>query len=125
MKSPEAVIHEQLNAYNAKDLPRLLNTYAEDAEQTTLNGDLLAKGHQAIAERFITRFSEPDLHARLLSRTIVGNIVVDHECITRNFPEGKGTMELLCIYEVRDGRIHKASFAMGEQCLHAQASPQT
>jgi len=115
--SPEQIVQQQLDAYNAKDLTRLLATYAEDAEQFTLHGDLLARGRDAMRERFAARFAEPDLHARLLSRTIVGNIVVDQECITRNFPEGIGTIEMLCIYEVVDGKIRKASFATGKKVL--------
>ena len=34
--------------------------------------------------------------------------------MTRNFPEGQGTVEMLCVYEVVDGRIVRASFATGE-----------
>jgi len=49
----------------------------------------------------------------------MGRIVVDHELITRNFPEGKGTVEMLCVYELADGRIRKASFALGEKKLSA------
>ena len=67
--------------------------------------------------RFLIRFAEPDLHARLLSRTVMGNVVVDLELITRNFPEGVGTVEMLCIYEVADGLIQKVSFVMGEKRL--------
>jgi len=120
--SPEAVIHEQLLAYNAKDIERLLQTYAVDAEQFNLHGELLAKGRDAMRQRFALRFQEPDLHARLLSRTVVGNVVVDHESITRNFPEGKGTIEMLCIYEVVAGLIQKASFATGTKVLFASAN---
>ncbi len=65
--------------------------------------------------RFLSPFAEPDLHARLLSRTVMANVVVDLELITRNFPEGLGTIEMLCVYEVVEGRIQKASFAAGEQ----------
>jgi hypothetical protein len=50
---------------------------------------------------------------------VVGNMVTDVELITRNFPEGKGTIEMLCIYEVIDGRIQRASFAIGDKTLHA------
>jgi hypothetical protein len=67
--------------------------------------------------RFFTRFTEPDLHARLLSRTVMGNVVVDLELITRNFPEGVGTLEMLCIYEVANGLIQKVSVVMGEKRL--------
>ena len=49
----------------------------------------------------------------------MGAVVVDLEEITRNFPEGKGTVEMLCVYEVTEGRIRKASFALGQQKLDA------
>lgn len=115
--SPLAVGQAQLDAYNAKDIDRLLATYALDAEQYTLHGERLAKGHDEIRPRFLARFEEPDLHARLLSRTVMGNVVVDLELVTRNFPEGTGTVEMLCVYEVHDGRIQRASFALGEKRL--------
>ncbi len=116
--SPLSVVQAQLDAYNAKDVEALLLTYAPDAEQFTLHGELLAKGHEQLRERFLTRFSEPNLHAKLLSRIVVGNIVTDAELITRNFPEGLGTLEMLCVYEVTDGRIQRASFALGEKTLY-------
>ncbi|WP_069106519.1 nuclear transport factor 2 family protein [Acidovorax sp. RAC01] len=114
-QSPQAVVHAQLDAYNAKDIDALLATYAPDAEQYTLHGERLAQGHAQLRERFLTRFAEPDLHARLLSRTVLGSTAVDAELITRNFPEGPGTVEMLCIYEVVEGRIWRASFAIGQK----------
>lgn len=45
----------------------------------------------------------------------MGHVVVDHEDITRNFPEGPGRIELVAIYEVRDGRIQTGSFVFGER----------
>ena len=112
--SPLAVVQAQLDAYNAKDLDALMLTYAPDAQQFVLHGELLAQGHDQMRPRYALRFSEPDLHARLLSRTVIGNVVTDLEIVTRNFPEGKGTVEMLCVYEVVDGRIVRASFATGE-----------
>jgi len=112
--SPSAVVQAQLDAYNAKDLDALMRTYAPDATQFALHGDLLARGHDRIRPRYEQRFLEPDLHARLLSRTVMGNFVTDLEIVTRNFPEGLGTVEMLCVYEVVDGRIVRASFATGE-----------
>jgi len=112
--SPAAVVQAQLDAYNAKDLDALMATYAQDAQQFALHGALLAEGHDAIRPRYQQRFQEPDLGARLLSRTVMGNVVTDLEIVTRNFPEGKGTVEMLCVYEVVDGRIARASFASGE-----------
>ncbi len=118
---PLAVVQAQLDAYNAKDIDALLATYAPDAEQYVLHGERLAQGHAQMRERFLARFAEPDLHARLLSRTVVGAMVVDSELITRNFPEGLGTVEMLCVYEVVDGRIQRASFATGAKRLGPSA----
>ncbi len=115
--SPLTVVQAQLDAYNAKDLDALMATYAPDAQQFALHGDLLARGHDQIRPRYEMRFAEPDLHARLLSRTVLGNFVTDLEIVTRNFPEGKGTVEMLCVYEVVEGRIVRASFAAGETRL--------
>jgi putative hydrolase of HD superfamily len=111
--SPLAVVQAQLDAFNAKDIDALMRTYAPDAEQFALHGERLAQGHDELRPRYAARFTEPDLYARLLSRTVMGNWVTDLELITRNFPEGVGTLEMLCIYEVVDGRIRRASFAPG------------
>jgi hypothetical protein len=120
--SPLAVVQAQLDAYNAKDLDALMLTYAPDAQQFALHGALLAEGHAQIRPRYQERFQEPDLHARVLARNVVGNFVTDFELITRNFPEGKGTLEMLCVYEVIDGRIVRASFAPGEKRLYVADS---
>jgi len=121
MTDPAAVVQAQLDAYNAKDIDALMATYALDAQQFTLHGPLLAEGHDAIRPRYLARFTEPDLHARLLSRTVLGNIVTDLEVVTRNFPQGSGSVEMLCIYEVVAGRIARASFATGATVLFASA----
>ena len=117
--SPAAVVQRQLDAYNAKDVSAWLSTYAPDAQQFTLHGERLAAGREEMGARIASRFAEPDLHAEVVARSVVGNFVVDHELITRNFPEGKGTIEMLCIYEVINGRIQRASFALGEKKLAA------
>ncbi len=119
--TPQAVVQAQLDAYNAKDIDALLRTFAPDAEQFTLHGELLARGHAQMRARFLARFEEPDLHARLLARTLVGNMVADHERVTRNFPEGLGTIDMLCLFEVHGGLIRKASYVFGANTLAAAA----
>ena len=119
-KEPQSVVQAQLDAYNAKNVDAC-QAYAPDAEQYTLHGELLAKGHEQIRARLLARFEEPGLHAKLLSRIVIGNVVTDAELITRDFPEGPGSVEMLCIYEVRAGRIQKASFALGQKTLHAHS----
>lgn len=115
--SPLAVVQAQLDAFNARDIDALMRAYAPDAEQFALHGERLASGHAEIRPRYVARFTEPDLQARLMSRIVMGNIVTDLEVITRNFPEGVGTLEMLCIYEVADGRIRRATFGPGAMTL--------
>ena len=115
--SPEVVIQRQLDAYNAKDLVAWLSTYAEDAKQFELGGGLLAQGHEAIRVRTAQRFKEPNLHALLLKRVVMGKVVIDHEDVVRTFPEGPGRVELVCVYVVEHGKIQSATFSIGPPVL--------
>ncbi len=102
--SAESVVQAQLDAYNAKNLEAWLATYAEDARQFELPGKLLATGHAEIRARSTSRFTEPNLHAKLLNRSVFGNIVIDHEDVSRTFSTGPGRVELVCIYVVERGK---------------------
>lgn len=117
---PEAVVQRQLDAFNARDIEALLATYAEDAQMFEHPSKLLASGSAAFRERYVARFQEPNLHATLLSRTVMGNIVVDHEEVSRTFPEGAGRINLLMIYDVQNGRITRAWSIAGAKTIAAQ-----
>ncbi|MBW4049638.1 MAG: SnoaL-like domain-containing protein [Proteobacteria bacterium] len=110
----EEVAQRQLDAYNARDLEALLATYHDKAEQHLLHAGPLAVGREAIRKRMVDRFADPALHARLVSRMVMDNVVVDHEFVTRTFPDGLETIEMICIYEVLSGEIIKATFAIGQ-----------
>jgi hypothetical protein len=118
---PEQIIQLQLDAYNAHDMEALLATYAEDAQQFEHPAKLVASGHAQIRERMAIRFQESNLHARLIKRAVMGNVVVDHEEVTRTFPEGPGTIELVAIYQVHDGKIQTGSFVFGEKKIAAKS----
>ena len=113
----QAVIQRQLDAYNARDVDAIMATYADDAQQFEHPATLLASGPAQIRERFVARFQEANLHARLVHRIVAGNRVIDHEIVTRTFPEGAGQIELVAIYEVSNGRISKAWFMPGAKTL--------
>ena len=113
------VVQRQLDAYNAKDLDTLLAIYADEAELYEFPATLLAKGSAALRERFAIRFQEPNLHAGLLHRIVACDIVIDHERITRDFPEGPGTLELTMLYEVKAARITRAWSIAGPKTLRA------
>lgn len=115
--SPEVVVQRQLDAYNAKNMAAWLSTYAENAKQFELGGKLLAEGHVQIKARTELRFAEPNLHAKLLKRVVMGNVVIDHEDVMRTLPEGAGNVELVCIYLVEQGKIQSATFSMSPAVL--------
>ena len=117
--SPEQVVARQLEAYNARDVEAWVATYAPDGQQFEFPGKLLASGRTEIRARASVRFTEPNLHARLIRRTVMGTVVVDHEDVTRTFPEGEGRIELVCIYLVERGLIQTASFVFGPKVLLA------
>jgi hypothetical protein len=118
---PAAVVQRQLDAYNARDADALLATYADDAQTFEHPSKLLASGSVQLRERFRVRFQEPNLHAALIKRVVMGNIVVDHEKVTRTFPEGPGALELMMIYDVQNGRIAKAWSIVGTKMLDAKS----
>lgn len=111
--SPEAIIKGQLDAYNARDIERFMSFWAEDAEIYAHPDTLLTKGHAQIRERHLIRFQEPDLKARLISRTVIGTRVIDTESVTRNFPEGVGRIDVIGIYEIEGETIKRAWFITG------------
>jgi hypothetical protein len=120
--APEAVVQRQLDAYNARDLDAILATYAPDARQYVHPATLVATGHADIRARLAPRFTEPNLHAHLIERAVMGTIVVDYETVSRTFPEGTGTVELVAIYEVLDGKIQSQIVRLGTQKLDAPAA---
>jgi hypothetical protein len=120
--TPESVVQRQLDAYNARDTEALMATYAEDAQQFEYPGTLLTSGAAQLRERITARFRESNLHARLLRRIVIGQIVIDHEEVTRTFPEGTGKLEMVAIYEVCDGRIATARFIYGPKTLDSKTT---
>lgn len=116
-ENPVDVVQRQLDAYNARDIDAWLATYAPDARQYEYPNKLLAEGHEAMRQRMIPRFQEANLYAHLRSRIVMGNLVIDHEDVTRTFPEGPGHVEMIGIYQVIAGRIESATFIIGDKRL--------
>ena len=116
---PAAIVQRQLDAYNAHDLDALMAIYSDDIQHFEFPSTLVASGAAQVRERLSVRLQEPDLHARLVNRIAMGNLVIDQEVITRNFPdfEGIGTIELIAMYEVQGERITRAWFRFGEKRL--------
>jgi hypothetical protein len=119
--TPESVVQQQLDAFNARDIDALLAVYADDAQLFEHPAKLVAHGSAELRPRFTLRFQETNLHAALLKRIVAGSMVVDHERVTRTFPEGAGQIELVMIYEVKEGRIAKAWTIAGTKTIFAKS----
>ncbi|VEA65586.1 Uncharacterized conserved protein [Serratia plymuthica] len=87
--------------------------WAEDAQYYEHPDTLLASGKAEIRERHIARFREPSLYGERVKRMVLGSMVIDQEVVTRNFPQGRGKMDVIAIYEVEQGKILKAWFKVG------------
>jgi hypothetical protein len=110
---PQEIVQGQLDAYNARDIGAFMAFWADDARLYEHPSKLLASGASDIRERHVARFAEPNLHGELISRMVQGGWVIDQELVTRTFPEGPGTIEVIAIYEIRDGKIANAWFVFG------------
>ena len=108
-RDPAAIVQRQLDAYNGHDIEALLAVYGADARQFEHPATLLASGADQIRARMTARFADSALHARLLQRVVMGNIVIDHELITYGTPEGTAAVEAVAIYEIANGKIQSAS----------------
>jgi GNAT superfamily N-acetyltransferase len=106
-------VKKQLEAYNARDIDAFMQWWADDCQYYEFPSRLLASGAAEIRERHTIRFNEPDLNGRLIHRAVVGNKVIDHEIVTRNFPEGAGQIDVIAIYEIEHDKIAKAWFILG------------
>jgi putative hydrolase of HD superfamily len=110
-------VARQLEAYNARDIDAFMRWWRDDCLYYAFPDQLLAKGAAEVRARHIERFREPDLHATLRNRIVTGNLVIDHETVTRNFAEGRGEVDVVCLYEVENELITRAWFKMGERRL--------
>ena len=104
---PEAIVQKQLEAYNSRDIEAFTSAYSGDVQIFEHPAKLLARGTEQLRQRYSERFKDPKLHAVILKRIVMGNLVVDHERVTRTFAEGTGTADAVAIYEVEAGKINK------------------
>lgn len=107
--TPETLVQQQLNAYNARNLDAFLEPYADSVELYNFPDKLLGKGKEMMRQQYSMMFNQlPDLHCELKGRIIRGSFVIDHESITGI---GQPTpLEAVAMYEIKDGKIVKVYF---------------
>lgn len=110
--APADIAQRQLEAYNAHDLDAFVACYAPDIRIFRMpSATPTLRGIEAFREHYREhRFNLPTLHAEVLGRMSMGNKVVDHERVTGL---GEQPVEVIVVYEIEDGLIHKAWFYSG------------
>ena len=105
--NPEAVVQEQLEAYNNRDALSFIATYADDVTLSNFPNDELYTGIKHMHTQYESFFySTPDLHCEIKKRIVIGNKVIDEEYVTAN----GNHISAVAIYEVENGLIKKVTF---------------
>ena len=108
--SPEEIVQRSLETFNDHDLDAFLPLFAEDVVILDLrDGHEILRGMEAFRDRYARAFAEdPEIHADLLGRIVMGRLVVDHESL-RRAPD-RPAEQALVIYEVDGGLITRMWF---------------
>jgi hypothetical protein len=106
--SIEQIVQRNLEAYNNRDLEKFMYWFSEDIELYSFSEmKLVASGKSAIEKLYKELFAaSPNLNSTILKRIVFDNKVIDHESIVGR----KGAtdiLEIVMIYEVKDGKIFK------------------
>ena len=105
--TPEMLVQQQLNAYNAHDLDAFLEPYADDVELYSLPGKLNGKGKEQMRKDYTFITQTPKLYCKLANRIVNGNTVVDHEEV---WGFGDKPFYGVAIYIIEKGKISKVYF---------------
>jgi hypothetical protein len=108
--TPEEVVQKQLEAYNNRDIDSFMSVIAKIITLHDFStGKVTMEGYDACKNFYAGLFeTSPELHSNILTRTVFGNKIIDHESITgRN--GNYEVLELVLIYEVENEKIFKIS----------------
>ncbi|HEY5692530.1 MAG TPA: hypothetical protein VIS49_13825 [Cyclobacteriaceae bacterium] len=103
----EEIVQKQLAAYNNKDLESYISMFSDEVQLYNFPGEMILKGKEQMRERYKIRFESPNLNAVVVSRTLLGAYVIDHEKVSGIREE---IVEASVIYHISDGLIDKMWF---------------
>jgi len=105
-----ALVLEHIEAYNARDLDKMLSYYASDARIFDGDGTLLDDGQEAIREAYGRVFAvNPELHADIPAVVQVGQWVMVHSTVP-NWAMADGSrveMQWIELFQVVDDKIQR------------------
>lgn len=108
LMTAEEVVQANLDAYNKHDINKFISYFSEDITLVNFDdGSVTANGKNAVRAIYDPYFkASPNLHSKILKRTVFGNKVIDHEYITGRYGNEEA-LELVLIYEVKDQKINR------------------
>ena len=106
--TPEKVVQENVDFYNARDIDGFMNSFSEDIALYNFSEPLPSLVGLAQIREFYNELFQlsPKLFSTIIKRITFDNKVIDHESITGR----KGSeeiIELVLIYEVKKDKICK------------------
>lgn len=105
--SPRILAQEQLDGYNKRDVEAFLKPYAKNVKVYTYPDELNYEGIEEMRKRYAPMFEKTkDLHCKITSRIVKGNVVIDEELVTAN----GNTFKAVAIYEITNGKISSVRF---------------
>jgi len=110
-RSPAAIVQENLDAYNKRDIEAFMQSFSDSIVVTNYaDKAIIAKGLTKVRSVYQLLFdASPNLHSTILNRIVFDNKVIDHESITGRL--GATTpVELIAIYEVKQDKIVAMTF---------------
>jgi imidazolonepropionase-like amidohydrolase len=106
--TPEGLVQQQLNAYNARNIDAFLAPYSDSVVIYDMSGEEMLRGKTMMLQSYSQLFKNvPELHCKLVNRMVVGNTIVDQEKVT-GFNEKP--LEAIAVYKVENGKIVKVYF---------------
>lgn len=102
------IAQKQLDFYNLHDIDGFMSCYDEAVKVYNLiDNSLMLDGHQQFRQRYMGKFDNPKLHAKLVNRMEVGNKVIDHEHVSGI---SEKLVEVVAIYEIEASLIKRVWF---------------
>ena len=107
--SVNSPVQAQFEAYNAHDIEAFMSCFSEDFKGYRMPSESPSTtGKESLREFYVNnRFNNPKRKAELISRTIMGNKVFDHEFIHGLSDE---PLESVAVFEIKDNLISTAWF---------------
>lgn len=106
-KTPVEVVDGSMEAYNSRDFEKFISFFDENIEMYSFDCSLTASGIEEAQKVYKKLFDgSPNLHSKILKRTVLGNKVIDHEYITGRYGSEE-PVEIVFIYEIENDKIVK------------------